>query len=152
MKPDKEFEFGKEEESPDFLLWQVYSQWQRGKNKELEKHNLTSSQLTLLASIYWLTQNEKEVTQSLLSKTANVDRMTTSTVLRTLQAKEYVTRIEHPVDTRAKAVALTAKGKKITVAALQDVSKYNKKYFSALEASVKSFNKSLLTLLINNKS
>ncbi|MDO6429032.1 MarR family transcriptional regulator [Flavitalea sp. BT771] len=49
-----------------------------------------------MASIYWLTQNKKEVTQILLSKTANIDRMTTSTVLRTLQAKEYVTRAEHP--------------------------------------------------------
>jgi len=150
MKLNKEFEFGKEEESPDFLLWQVYSQWQRGKNKELEKHNLTSSQLTLLASIYWLTQNKKQVTQILLSKTANIDRMTTSTVLRTLQAKEYVTRVEHPVDTRAKTVTLSSKGKKITVAALQDVSKYNEKYFSALGASVKPFNKLLSTLLIKN--
>jgi DNA-binding MarR family transcriptional regulator len=151
MKPDKEFEFGKEEESPDFLLWQVYSQWQRGKSKELEKYNLTSSQLTLLASIYWLTQNKKEVTQILISKTANIDRMTTSTVLRTLQAKDYVTRVEHPIDTRAKTVALSAKGRKITVAALQDVSKYNKQYYSALGTSVKAFNKSLLTLLRNNK-
>lgn len=151
MKLNEEFEFGKEEESPDFLLWQVYSQWQRGKNKELEKHDLTSSQLTLLASIYWLTQNKKEVTQILLSKTANIDRMTTSTVLRTLQAKEYVIRVEHPVDTRAKTVTLSARGKKITVAALEDVSKYNKKYFSALETSIKAFNKSLSILLIKNK-
>lgn len=151
MKLNKEFVFGKEEESSDFLLWQVYSQWQRGKNKELEKHNLTSSQLTLLASIYWLTQNNKEVTQILLSKTANIDKMTTSTLLRTLQAKEYVQRVEHTVDTRAKTVTLSAKGKKITVAALQEVSKYNDKYFSALETSVKAFNKSLLTLLIKNR-
>ena len=151
MKLNEEFEFGKEEESPDFLLWQVYSQWQRGKNKELEKHDLTSSQLTLLASIYWLTQNKKEVTQILLSKTANIDRMTTSTVLRTLQAKEYVIRVEHPVDTRAKTVTLSARGKKITVAALEDVSKYNKNYFSALETSIKAFNKSLSILLIKNK-
>lgn len=151
MKSEKEFEFGEKEESPDFLLWQVYSQWQKGKNKVLEKHDLTSPQLTLLASIFWLKQQKQEVTQILLSNTANIDRMTTSTVLRTLQKKELITRVEHPTDTRAKTVDLSEIGKKITVTALQTVSKYNEKYFSTLGTTTKTFNKSLLNLLTQNK-
>jgi len=150
MKLDSEFKFGNKEDSPDFLLWQVYSQWQKGKSKVLEKFDLTSPQLTLLTSVYWLKQQKQEVTQIVLSNTANIDRMTTSTVLRTLQAKGFVTRIEHPIDTRAKTVDLSAKGQKITVLALTEVSKYNKKYFSALGTTVKNFNKSLLTLFSKN--
>lgn len=152
MKLDSEFEFGNKEDSPDFLLWQVYSQWQKGKSKVLEKFDLTSPQLTLLASIYWLKQQKQEVTQIVLSNTANIDRMTTSTVLRTLQSKGFITRVEHPTDTRAKAVDLSIKGQNITVLALTAVSKYNKKYFSALGTTVKNFNKSLLTLLTQNKN
>ena len=152
MKLDSEFKFGNKEDSPDFLLWQVYSQWQKGKNKVLEKFDLTSPQLTLLASIYWLKQQKQEVTQIVLSNTANIDRMTTSTVLRTLQSKGFVTRVEHPTDTRAKAVDLSTKGQNITVLALAAVSKYNKKYFSALGTTVKNFNKSLLILLTQNKN
>ena len=152
MKLDYEFEFGNKEDSPDFLLWQVYSQWQKGKSKVLEKFDLTSPQLTLLASIYWLKQQKQEVTQIVLSNTANIDRMTTSTVLRTLQSKGFVTRVEHPTDTRAKAVDLSNKGQKITVLALTAVSKYNNKYFSALGTTAKNFNKSLLNLLTQNKN
>ena len=152
MKLGTEFKFGNKEDSPDFLLWQVYSQWQKGKSKVLEKFDLTSPQLTLLTSVYWLKQQKQEVTQIVLSNTANIDRMTTSTVLRTLQSKGFVTRVEHPIDTRAKTVDLSAKGQKITVLALTEVSNYNKKYFSALGTTVKNFNKSLLSLLKQNKS
>jgi DNA-binding MarR family transcriptional regulator len=152
MKPENEFKFKAEEDSPDFLLWQVYSQWQRGKNKALEKYDLTSSQLTLLAAMYWLKQQKLEVTQILLSKTANIDRMTTSTVLRTLEKKGFVSRVENSADTRAKTVDLSASGRKITVTALQIVSKYNEKYFSALGTNAKAFNKSLVELLNQNKS
>ena len=152
MKLDSEFKFGNKEDSPDFLLWQVYSQWQKGKSKVLENFDLTSPQLTLLTSIYWLKQQKQEVTQIVLSNTANIDRMTTSTVLRTLQSKGFVTRVEHPTDTRAKTVDLSTKGKRITVLALTAVSKYNKKYFSALGSTVRNFNKSLLTLLTQNKN
>lgn len=152
MKPQNEFKFKAEEDSSDFLLWQVYSQWQRGKNKALEKYDLTSSQLTLLTAIYWLKQQKQDVTQILLSKTANVDRMTTSTVLRTLEKKRFVSRVEHSIDTRAKTVDLSVSGKKITVIALQTVSQYNEKYFSALGANAKAFNKTLLNLLKQNKN
>lgn len=151
MKSGSEFKFGSKEDNPDFLLWQVYSQWQKGKNKVLEKFGLTSPQLTLLTSIYWLKQQKQEVTQIVLSNTANIDRMTTSTVLRTLQSKGFVTRVEHPTDTRAKTVDLSAKGQEMTVLALTEVSKYNKKYFSTLGTAVKNFNKSLLNLLIQNR-
>jgi DNA-binding MarR family transcriptional regulator len=151
MKSQNEFNFKAEEDSSDFLLWQVYSQWQRGKNKALEKYGLTSSQLTLLTAIYWLKQKKQEVTQILLSKTANIDRMTTSTVLRTLEKKGFVSRVEHSTDTRAKTVDLSASGKKITVTALQAVSKYNEKYFSALGTNARTFNKSLINLLEQNK-
>lgn len=151
MKSENEFKFRAEEDSSDFLLWQVYSQWQRGKNKTLEKYDLTSSQLTLLTAIYWLKQQKQDVTQILLSKTANIDRMTTSTVLRTLEKKGFVSRVEHSTDTRAKTVDLSASGKKITVTALQTVSEYNEKYFSELGTNAKTFNKMLITLLKQNK-
>lgn len=64
-----------------------------------------------------------------------MDRMTTSTVLRTLQKKGLIKREEHYSDTRAKVVELTEKGLKITVKALRQVNKYNINYFSVLRDS-----------------
>jgi MarR family transcriptional regulator, organic hydroperoxide resistance regulator len=152
MQIPEKFVFGKQEDSPDFLLWQVYSQWQRGKTKALAKHDITSSQLTILASVYWLRENGKDVTQVALSNNANIDSMTTSTVLRTLQQKGLLTRMEHPTDTRAKKVELTVKGRKATVQALTTVSEYSREYFAALGPSKNAFNNLLLTLLNQNKT
>ncbi len=113
--------------------------------------DITSPQLTLLTSIYWLKQNGHSTTQITIANTANMDRMTTSTVLRTLQKKGLVSRAEHETDTRAKTVALTDEGIRVTVAALNEVNSYNISYFSALGAAQKPFIEQLLVLLEKNK-
>jgi DNA-binding MarR family transcriptional regulator len=71
---------------------------------------LTHSQFVLLASIYWLSLDNQNVTQILLSNHTKIDPMTTSTVLRTLQTKGLITRQEHETDTQAKTIGLTETG------------------------------------------
>src|SRR5436190_4254861 len=104
---DNTFSVDKAEDSSGFLLWQVTNLWQREIKRALEKYGLTHSQFVLMASIHWLTLQEQDVTQILLSSHTKIDPMTTSTVLRTLQTKGFLKREEHAVDTRAKTVALT---------------------------------------------
>lgn len=145
------FIFGKPQDSPEFLLWQVTNLWQKGKSKVLEKYNLTNSQITLLASILWLTQQKMEVTQIILSSQASIDPMTTSTVLRTLQSKGLLTREEHSTDTRAKIVTLSEEGRKLTIQALKTVEIFNREFFNPLGKKTKEFNQTLL-LLLNNKT
>lgn len=144
------FSFEKAEDSTGFLLWQVTNLWQREIKKALEKYNLTHSQFVLLASIYWLTLQNEDVTQILLSNHTKIDPMTTSTVLRTLQKKGFVQRQEHSIDTRAKAVALTAEGKKITQKAVTAVETFDSEFFSPI-GKIADFNKKLLTLLREKK-
>jgi DNA-binding MarR family transcriptional regulator len=73
--------------------------------------------------------------------------MTTSKVLRTLQAKGFLLRQEHHTDTRAKAVALTEKGKKITREAVKIVEHFDGVFFAPLGNKVSEFNKKLQLLL-----
>ncbi len=148
MKPgDTAFSVESPDDSSGFLLWQVTNLWQREIRKALEKYNLTHSQFVLLASIYWLTLHKQEVTQIVLSSHTKIDPMTTSTVLRTLQAKKLLQRQEHATDTRAKTVSLTEEGKKIIKQAVKTVEKFDNDFFSPLGDKTSEFNKKLIVLL-----
>lgn len=107
--------------------------------------------MTILTTIYWLIQNERDPIQVAIADAAKMDKMTTSTVLRTLQKKGLITRTEHSTDTRAKVVRLTEKGIEITVKALRRVNSFNIDYFSALGDSKATFINLLQQILrINN--
>ncbi|MBF7090148.1 MarR family transcriptional regulator [Flavobacterium sp. ALJ2] len=144
---DNTFSVEKPEESSGFLLWQVTNLWQREIKKALEQYNITHSQFVLMASIHWLTLHKQEVTQIILSSHTKIDPMTTSTVLRTLQQKNLITRQEHVTDTRAKIVVLTEIGREITKKAIVTVEAFDKKFFSILGINTKSLNQNLITLL-----
>ena len=149
---EKTFSVEKAEDSSGFLLWQVTNLWQREIKKALEKYDLTHSQFVLMASIHWLTLNKQDVTQILLSSHTKIDPMTTSTVLRTLQAKEFIQRQEHATDTRAKTVELTENGKKIIKQAIKTVETFDAEFFSILGEKIPKFNKQLGLLLSQRNS
>ena len=146
------FSVEKVEDSTGFLLWQVTNLWQREIKKALEKYNLTHSQFVLMASIHWLTLHNEDVTQILLSSHTKIDPMTTSTVLRTLQAKELIQRQEHATDTRAKTVELTDNGRKIIKQAVKTVETFDAAFFSVLGEKIPKFNKQLAALLEQQKN
>lgn len=148
---DNTFTVEKAEDSSGFLLWQVTNLWQREIRKALEPLDLTHSQFVLMASIHWLTLQKKDVTQVLLSSHTKIDPMTTSTVLRTLQAKGLLQRQEHSTDTRAKTVGLTEEGKKTVKKAVKIVENFDKAFFSTLGNKTHTFNDQLLTLLGQKK-
>lgn len=148
---DNTFSVEKAEDSSGFLLWQVTNLWQREIKKALEHYDLTHSQFVLLASIHWLTLQKQDVTQILLSSHTKIDPMTTSTVLRTLQAKGLLQRHEHSTDTRAKTVALTENGKRMIKQAVKTVENFDKTFFSTLGNKTQTFNEQLLTLLGQKK-
>ena len=147
ISKDNTFSVEKAEDSSGFLLWQVTNLWQREIKKALKAFNLTHSQFVLMASIHWLTLHKQDVTQILLSAHTKIDPMTTSTVLRTLQAKGFLQRQEHITDTRAKTVGLTDNGKKILKQAVKTVETFDKDFFATLGNKTHLFNKQLLTLL-----
>lgn len=144
---DNTFHFEKAEDSSGFLLWQVTNLWQREIKKALEKWDLTHSQYVLLASIYWLTLHDHDVTQILLSSHTKIDPMTTSTVLRTMQTKGLIKRQEHLTDTRAKTVVLTDNGKKIVEQAVKTVETFDINFFATLGDKTNEFNSHLQSLL-----
>lgn len=146
-KPDKAFRVKAAEDSSGFLLWQVTTLWQRGIKKALDSIEITHPQFVLLASLLWLSQQKERVTQIELSQHSQIDPMTTSTMIRTLQRKELIERKEHPTDTRAKTITLTEDGAKITRQAVKIIEKFDTNFFSSLGQRQHDFNVSLLALL-----
>lgn len=147
MKEEKVFEYEKANESPGFLLWQVSNLWQRELKKALLKFDLTHTQFVLLASVFWLSQRQ-EVTQVALSEHAKTDKMMTSKVLRTLEAKKLVERREHQTDTRAKEVEITPTGLAVLKEAVNVVEAFDQYFFSPVKEANQPFIQQMNTLLL----
>ena len=144
------FQVESAEDSPGFSLWQVSSMWQRRINAGLKQFDLTHAQFVLLASMTWLTGGEKPLTQIDLASHAKMDVMMASNVLRTLEEKGLIVRNPHPTDTRAKSLAVTARGLKLAGQAVHAVEEIDRQFFAPLGGGVSSFNQQLLNLINTN--
>jgi len=145
------FKFKSPEESPGYLLGQLNLIWQRNQKKVLDPLDLTQTQFVLLAALAWLSKTKNDVTQVDIATQGNADRMMVSKVLRTLEAKKFISRHEHTTDTRAKIVRLTPTGEKVLQVALAKIEAADIEFFSVLEKSLPSFNKQMFKLISENK-
>lgn len=107
------FGFDKPEDSPGFLLWQTTMIWQRKIKKALEPYDISHAQFVIMATLMWFEAHGYDTTQILIVNWSKLDKMTVSKSLKKLVTLEYVNRIEHETDTRAKRVTLTKKGKEM---------------------------------------
>src|SRR5258708_5283050 len=108
---DPAFGFEKPEHSPGFLLWQTMTTWQRRIKKILDPYDISHAQFVILANVLWFEGVKQTPTQILIVRSTKLDKMTVSKSLKKLVAENYAKRAEHKIDTRAKSVHLTAKGK-----------------------------------------
>jgi DNA-binding MarR family transcriptional regulator len=131
--------------SAGFLLWKVSNAWQRRQRAALKPFDLTHSQFVLLATTAWFGATET-LTQSRLSEVSGVDAMTTSQIVRTLEAAGLVKRREHPDDPRAIAIAVTAAGRARAAKALEAVEQTDEDFFEPVRGQSAAFLKLLRVL------
>lgn len=146
-----EFKFKSPNESPGYLLGQVTLLWQRKHKKVLDPLNLTQTQFVLLTALGWLSRENDNVTQVDIANQGNADRMMVSKVLRTLEDKKFISRQEHPSDTRAKVIKLTNEGAKVLQKALTAIENADIDFFSAIRNKLSSFNLTMVNLIERNK-
>ena len=145
-----EFHFKKPEESPGYLLGQLTMLWQRKQKRVLDPLNLTSTQFALLCALAWLSRESDKITQVDIANQGNADRMMVSKVLRTLEEKGFITRHDHPTDTRAKLIKLTTKGKVVLQKAIICVENADFEFFNELGTNLTSFNSTMVSLIEQN--
>jgi MarR family transcriptional regulator, organic hydroperoxide resistance regulator len=118
-------------ESPGFLLWKISNAWQRRQRMALQPFGLTHSQFVVLATATWFGASET-LTQSRISRLAGMDPMTTSQVLRALEAAALIQRVDHPKDPRAKSIMVTRAGRDLARKAIVVVEETDAAFFEPL--------------------
>lgn len=147
-----EFHFKKPEDSPGYLLGQLTMLWQRKLKRALDPLDLTHTQFALLCALAWLSRESDKVTQVDIANQGNADRMMVSKVLRTLEEKKFITRHEHPIDTRAKTIKLTPDGEIVLQKAIICVEKADLDFFYRAGTDLKTFNSQMAALIdLNTK-
>ncbi len=142
------FSVSKAEDSTGFLVWQMHNLWQRSIKKLLKKYNLTHTQFVLLATTVWLNQHAKEekITQIKIARFARTDVMMTSNILRTLEQKKWIQRINDEDDTRAKIITPTQAGIQLAQKIIPEVEAFDQQFFGKLKDQ-KNFDDDLRALL-----
>jgi DNA-binding MarR family transcriptional regulator len=120
------------EHSPGFLLWQVSMEWRRQIESALSTIGLTHPQFVLLASLDWLTQGNRQVSQVELARHCKTDINMTSQVLRTLERKGCIERHHNHGNERSKYSRITAIGAQLIEQAIPIVEMIDRKFFSKL--------------------
>ncbi len=134
-------------ESPTYYLKQVVHLMQKTMRESLVDFDLTNTQFTLLMGLTVLTQTRKCVTQMDLANFLKLDKMMVSEVLRTLEKKGYILRVNNPNDKRAKSLIVTDKGVKLNEMALEKALVIDARFFSALGDDKDEFVRMLKKLL-----
>lgn len=122
-------QFAGPEQSPGFMLWQISTKWRREVEAILKTLEITHPQFVLLASLGWLTRDNKDVSQAELGRYCHTDLNMTSQVLRSLEKKGFVDRIRRENDERSKYPRLTEAGTKLVKKALPLVEKVDRAFF-----------------------
>ena len=148
-----EFHFKSPEDSPGYLLGQLEILRQRKLKKVLDPLDLTITQFVMLAAVGWLSRDNDAVTQIDVANQSSADRMMVSKVLRTLEEKKFITRQEHPTDTRAKVIKLSPAGESVLQKALISVETSDVDFFSVLDPTdLKILNANISKLLAAHSS
>ena len=130
-----------------YLFNSVAHDWQKKLNIVLSEFNLDTVKYSLLNALCVYDDNKTKATQILLSKYAKLDKMTTSKLMRVMEEQKLLKRKENKIDTRAKVVELTDKGKKLYNKVTSVIEKFEKEYFDKLYKLDKKINNKLEAIL-----
>lgn len=117
----------------DILVWRIIKLLIKNKKQTLDGFGLTSSQFDILSAINYFSKTRTEIIQINLSEKANIDPMTTSTILRNLEKKGLITRRRNTINTRTVLVELTSEGSDILAQATIQIRQVSKKIYENLD-------------------
>lgn len=129
------FEFEQPQDSPGFLLWQTTTVWQRLINNKLEPYDITHPEFVIMALLLWLSNNDHNTTQVLISKWSKLDKMTVSKSVRKLEKIGHIKREQHELDSRAKNVFLTDSGVELISKLVPVIEDIDERFFGKLSES-----------------
>jgi DNA-binding MarR family transcriptional regulator len=146
------FKHAEADDSPGFLLWKITALWQETLAGVLGDFGITQTQYAILASLRWFEERHQPPTQTHLVEHAKLEKMTLSKAIRRLEEDGLVKRAQSSSDGRATQVRFTAKGRKITEAAIVAIEDADDMFFATLSAAELAKYKALMVSLVAGNS
>jgi DNA-binding MarR family transcriptional regulator len=125
--------------STGLIFIRVYNKWHAVIRTELRKIGITHPQFVVMTVANFLGQSDEFVTQTSIAKMADMDVMSVSQIIRSLESAGYLARTVHPKDTRANTVRLLEKGQEAIRLAPPVVEKIDDDFFGVLSGDEKVF-------------
>ena len=97
-----------------------------------------------------MNDHDREATQVAIARFAHADVMMTSQVLRNLEEKNLILRLENARDTRAHMIAPTEKGRMLIEKAIRVVEDTDSAFFAILGHNMNEFTEILRKLISSN--
>ncbi|AFY57865.1 transcriptional regulator [Rivularia sp. PCC 7116] len=111
-----------------FLIWQVANNWEKQINNELKEFGLNQAEYFHLVSLFWLLENQEEVTQTEIARFADTIPMNTSKIMTKFEKKGLITRVAGS-DSRSKSLCITESGEQIAIQATARLSRLSEQFF-----------------------
>ena len=134
------------DESASYQLWVATNRWQRTARRVLEPLGLTHCQYLVLGVTRFLLERHPQVTQAQVARTADVDEMMVSQVVRTLEGQGLLRREPHPEDARARCLLLTDLGEQKAAEAKELMKAEATTFFAPIGDQLPELTKLLRTL------
>jgi DNA-binding MarR family transcriptional regulator len=119
-------------ENPGYQLWVVTNAWQRSIRRVLQPLGLTHVQFSVLAAVARLCHAADVVTQAEVCRWGSLDANMASDVVRSLESRGLLVRLEHPTDRRAHRLELTDSGQELFATARAAITPVKEAFFSPL--------------------
>lgn len=140
------------EEEISTVMWELSKKIKRSRLRFLNSFGLTSSQMEVMGFLFHNSKENpnEEMTQITISRQTYIDPMTTSTIVKNLEKKELIYRIQSKADSRALCVCLTKEGEILCEKIIHIFEDFKKGLLLNIDKEV--FYQQLLILLENIKN
>lgn len=139
---------------PGALLWRASKLWQNQMHAALADLGLSSTNSMVLSNMLHMEREDQKIAQASLALVCNTDRMTISTIIRTLMAKGLVERKVDESDKRHLELLLTPDGRELAYEAVERITEMHENFFKSVsQEDLAQLSAQLLHLLkANNES
>jgi len=132
---------------PFFILHK--SLFQKGEEVLTKNFSLSQTELDVLATLLFSNTNNGTLTPTELYDIMIFSSGGMTKVLKKLEVKGYISRVENNKDKRSKLVKITTLGKNITTEALKEIIEFDDTYFSKLNQSEQQIFQKLLYKMLD---
>jgi len=123
--------------------------YDEGEDVILKESCINQSELDVLAALYYVSDGSFTLSPTQLYDVMLFSSGGMTKLLKKLESRDFICRVENKEDKRSKLVQITALGKQVTAKALKDIITFEDKYFSKLDVNEQELFKKYIYKMLN---